>query len=56
MSTIMRLVQGSPEGDEHRRQYRNASETPAVLGISPFQTPYQRWQQKLGLVAVGELD
>ena len=31
--------------------HRNASETPIVLGISPFTTPYQLWQQKLGLAA-----
>ena len=50
MSTIMRLVQGSPEWHAHRRTYRNESETPAVLGVSPWLTPYQLWQQKLGLV------
>jgi putative phage-type endonuclease len=50
MSTIMRLVQGSPEWHAHRKRYRNASETPAVLGVSPWCTPYQLWQQKLGLV------
>jgi putative phage-type endonuclease len=49
MSTIMKLVQGSPEWHEHRRKYRNASETPIVLGVSPWQTPYQLWQHKLGL-------
>ena len=49
MSTIMKLVQGSAEWHEHRRQYRNASETPAVLGVSPWMTPYQLWQIKLGL-------
>jgi putative phage-type endonuclease len=47
---IVKLVQGSAEWHEHRRRYRNASETPVVLGISPWQTPYQLWQQKLGLV------
>jgi putative phage-type endonuclease len=50
MSTIMKLVQGSAEWHEHRRKHRNASETPAVLGVSPWQTPYQLWQVKLGLV------
>ena len=50
MSTIVRMAQGSPEWHEHRRKYRNASETPAVLGVSPWQTPYQLWQLKLGLV------
>ncbi len=48
MSTIVRLVQGSPEWHEHRRTHRNASETPIVLGVSPWQTPYELWQQKLG--------
>ena len=51
MSTIVRLVQGSPEWHEHRRTHRNASETPIVLGVSPWQTPYQLWQQKLGRTA-----
>src|SRR6266571_5323116 len=46
---IVKLMQGSPEWHEHRRKYRNASETPVVLGVSPWQTPYQLWQSKLGL-------
>lgn len=46
----MKLVQGSAEWHEHRRNHRNASETPAVLGCSPWMTPYQLWQIKLGLV------
>ena len=49
MSTIVRLVQGSVEWHEHRRLHRNASETPIVLGVSPWTTPYQLWQQKLGV-------
>ena len=50
MSTIVRLVQGSAEWHEHRRNHRNASDTPVVLGVSPWRTPYQLWQHKLGLV------
>lgn len=50
MSTIVRLVQGSAEWHEHRRKYRNASETSVVLGVSPWLTPYQLWQHKLGLI------
>jgi putative phage-type endonuclease len=50
MTTILKLVQGSAEWHEHRRTHRNASETPAVLGVSPWQTLYQLWQIKLGLV------
>jgi putative phage-type endonuclease len=48
MSTIVKLVQGSPAWHEHRRHHRNASETPAVLGLSPWLTPYQLWQIKTG--------
>ena len=50
--SILRLTQGSPEWHEHRRRCRNASETPAVLGVSPWLTPYQLWQQKMGLSEV----
>lgn len=48
MSQIVKLVQGSPEWHAHRAKYRNASETPAVLGISPWVTPYQLWLQWTG--------
>jgi putative phage-type endonuclease len=47
---IVKLVQGTPEWHAHRRIHRNASETPVVLGVSPWATPYQLWQAKLGLV------
>jgi putative phage-type endonuclease len=47
-ATIVRLIQGSPEWHDHRRHHRNASETPAVLGVSPWVTPYQLWQQRTG--------
>jgi putative phage-type endonuclease len=50
MSAIVRMTQGSPEWHEHRRRYRNASETPIILGVSPWVTPYQLWKLKLGLV------
>jgi predicted phage-related endonuclease len=32
MTTIVKLVQGSPEWHEHRAKYRNASETAVVMG------------------------
>jgi putative phage-type endonuclease len=48
MSTILKLTQGTPEWLEHRRKYRNASETPAVMGVSPWQTPYQLWLERTG--------
>lgn len=49
---IIPLVQGSAEWLAHRRQLRNASETPAVLGASPWQTPYQLWLVKTGRAEV----
>ena len=48
MSAIVKLVQGSPEWHEHRAKYRNASETAIVMGESPWQTPYQRWELRTG--------
>lgn len=46
--TIVPLVQGSPEWLDYRKAMRNASETAAVLGISPWLTPYQLWLLKTG--------
>lgn len=48
MSAVLKLVQGTPEWHEHRAQSRNASETPAVLGVSPWQTPYGLWMIRTG--------
>lgn len=47
-ATIVQLIQGSPEWHAHRANYRNASETPSVMGLSPWVTPYQLWLQKTG--------
>ena len=48
MSTIVQLVQGSAEWHTYRQSMRNASESAAVLGISPWVTPYQLWMLKTG--------
>ncbi len=48
MSAVLKLVQGTPAWHEHRRTMRNASETAAVLGISPWLTPYGLWLIKTG--------
>ena len=48
MSAVLKLVQGSPEWHAHRSQSRNASETPVVLGISPWMTPFQLWEVRTG--------
>jgi putative phage-type endonuclease len=43
------LVQGSPEWLELRRSKVGASDAAVILGLSPWTTPYQLWEQKLGL-------
>ena len=48
MNALYKLVQGTPEWHEHRAKYRNASETAAVVGISPWMTPYELWLVKTG--------
>ena len=46
--TIVQLTQGSAEWLTYRQSRFNASESAAVLGVSPWQTPYQLWLQKTG--------
>lgn len=48
MSAVLKLVQGTPEWHAYRQDMRNASETPAVLGISPWVSPYGLWLIKTG--------
>jgi putative phage-type endonuclease len=48
MSALLNLAQGSAAWHAHRAQYRNASETAAVLGVSPWVTPYQLWCLRTG--------
>lgn len=38
MMKILNLVQGSPEWIEHRRTHFNASDAPAMMGVSKYQT------------------
>jgi putative phage-type endonuclease len=47
-ATILNLVQGTPDWHAHRAKSRNASETPIVLGVSPFMSPQQLWRLKTG--------
>lgn len=55
MSAVLKpMEQGSPEWHEHRAQYRNASETPALMGCSPWKpkTPIELARIKRGLDTV----
>lgn len=46
--TIVQVAQCSPEWHAYRQSRRNASESAAVLGLSPWMTPYQLWLVKTG--------
>jgi len=35
---IVNLIQGSPEWHAHRRKFWNASDAPAMMGVSPYKT------------------
>ena len=48
MNALYNLIQGSTAWHEHRSHYRNASETAAVMGLSPWQKPYELWLVKTG--------
>lgn len=48
MNAIVKLKQGSEAWHEHRKSYRNASESAAVMCLSPWMTPFQLWQLKTG--------
>ena len=56
MNALYKLIQGTPEWHEHRAKYRNASETAAVMGVSPWQTPYELWLVKTGRKATVETE
>jgi putative phage-type endonuclease len=43
------MEQGSNEWLEWRKQGLGASDAPVIMGISPYTTPYQLWEEKVGL-------
>lgn len=45
---LVQVTQGSPQWHAYRRTQRNASESAAVMGVSPWMTPYQLWLVKTG--------
>lgn len=47
-ASFVHLLQGSPEWLSYRLAKRNASESAAVMGLSPWMTPYQLWLYKTG--------
>ena len=43
------LKQNTPEWLEMRKKYVGASDAPVIMEESPYKTPYQLWEEKLGL-------
>lgn len=43
------IKQGSPEWLSLRKKYIGASDAPVIMEMSPFKSPYQLWQEKVGL-------
>jgi putative phage-type endonuclease len=46
---VSALLQGSAEWLEWRRKGIGSSDAPVVMGVSPWSTRYQLWEDKLGL-------
>jgi putative phage-type endonuclease len=44
------LNQNTAEWYELRKTKIGASDSPIIMGVSPWKTPYQLWQEKLGLI------
>lgn len=42
------LIQQTPEWEEARNSKIGSSDAPVIMGVSPYKTPYQLWQEKLG--------
>jgi putative phage-type endonuclease len=43
------IKQNTKDWLEMRKSYVGASDAPVIMGVSPWRTPYQLWQEKLGI-------
>jgi len=43
------MKQNTEEWKELRKKMIGASDAPIILGVSPYKTPYQLWEEKLGI-------
>lgn len=50
------MKQNTPEWLEHRKSYIGSSDAPVIMGVSPWKTPYQLWQEKIGFGLPEEQD
>ena len=46
------INQNTTEWHELRKKHIGASDAPVIMGVSPWNTPYNLWQEKLGLLPV----
>lgn len=46
---IINVEQGTPDWLSLRENYIGASEAPVIMGVSPYETPYQLWERRVGL-------
>lgn len=44
------LEQGSAEWHEFRKNHIGGSDAPAIMGVSPYKTRYELWQEKVGVM------
>lgn len=45
------IEQNTPEWEEMRKGKIGASDSPIIMGVSPYKTPFSLWQEKLSLSA-----
>src|SRR5258708_33099507 len=50
----LNLQQGSTEWLELRNNKIGASDAPVIMEVSPWTTPFQLWQMKMGLTKVAQ--
>lgn len=43
------IKQNTPEWEQIRKKHLGASDAPVVMEVSPWKTPFQLWEEKLGL-------
>jgi putative phage-type endonuclease len=48
------IKQNTPEWLELRKNYIGASDAPPIMGVSPYQTSYQLWEEKLEIASPKE--
>ncbi len=55
MKIVEGLLQNSPDWHQYRKTRIGASDVPAIMGVSKWETPNQLWSRKLGLLPEKEM-